>query len=131
MLSQQLTHDRSYISVLFFVFATVLQISKDILIFLFQAFLCNEINATHSKELKPREVFPPFSNGSHVPSPRTARANQAILCIAIESENFGQARDRFYIGSMYCVLGTNHENLQKKRLLIFEITLLVFPVSGN
>ena len=48
----------------------------------------------------------------HVHSPRTARANQAILCIAIKSENFCPAR--FYIGSMYCVLRTNHAKFAKE-----------------
>ena len=41
-------------------------------------------------------------------------ANQAILRIAIKSEDFSPARDRFYIGSMYCVLRTNHAKFAKE-----------------
>ena len=33
---------------------------------------------------------------------------QIWLYYVFQSENFGPARDRFYIGSMYCVLRTNH-----------------------
>ena len=46
--------------------------------------------------------------------PRTARANQAILCIAIKSEHFGPARHKFYIGSMYCLLRTNYAKFAKE-----------------
>ena len=56
----------------------------------------------------------------HVPSPRTASANQAILCIANLSQNFGPARDRFYIGSMYCVLRTNHAKFAKETSAYFR-----------
>ena len=45
---------------------------------------------------------------------------QAILCIAILSENFGPARDRFYIGSMYCVLKTNHAKFTKETSVYFR-----------
>ena len=31
-----------------------------------------------------------------------------------KTENFGTARDRFYIGSMYCVLRTNHAKFAKE-----------------
>ena len=50
----------------------------------------------------------------HVPSPRTAHANRAVLCIAILSENFGPAQHRFYIELMYCVLKTNHAKFAKE-----------------